>query len=827
MPESINQAERQHAETPRIMNTGTTLKSTETKAVVALLVILIATIYSYHSVLNDFFHGDDFVHLSWLSHAVKEPELIWRNFHSAWLDISTAKFYRPLISLFMVSDYLLWHGNGLGFHITNLLCHLLNTVLLWLIISNFARGELGLAKPIETNFYQVQTWALASAALFALYPIHPEAVSWITGRVDSIVTMFALGSIWCYMRWRLSKRYGWIIASSLSFVLALLSKEMAVVVPAVLTLYELIYMNNPSESGVHIGLSIQSKVQSLYSSLLKTSFLWLILVAYFFVRRLALGTFVGGYDDSLFAIPSKTVFVKNWLHSINMTLVPMNKNIFGAHNPLKIIWIILLVVSVISSLRVLSTQPQKRRHVVFLMGWLILSLLPIFKLFNIGDDLQGSRLIYFGSAPLCALICFGFANLGYSNVTDDAQSHLLWRTFKYVMLSTILSLSALVLTANNFAWEQAGQASHAVVQQLDKFYKATVGDPPVYLVGLPDNISGAFVCRNAIEGMTKFPQISRSVNNCFMLTSTEHSFPYGFARDSIQKDKNSKILQWNSEPKDFDLLTLPQDGDSSRETIQSDTISFPATTLPNKYIIPFLLQVPQIKKTAENQSLILLVQNLPCWSTDIITLKCRILSPPQPDSEFPISLMYTNDLQKEFSLSKRVATIMKNTSAEQTISFPLHGDIDWSMGGNCHQLQILSSNKYVMKIDKLESTPLLSMMPKLSFSNTANQNKLGYVQLNRQYQSCQFNFDAEPMSPVTSVSLEVSKPNTFFDTPNSEAPDNHVAITHSYAGKKGRISLRLQDFPVSGIYQARLRAFDSQKNPYGFAGDQIMITVSK
>ncbi len=785
------------------MNTSNTFKVPERKASIALLIILGATVYGYHAVLGNFFHGDDFVHLSWLGLTLNNPDLIWRNFHSAWLDIPTARFYRPLISIFMVFDYALWHGNGIGFHITNLVCHLLNTVLFWLIIVDLPQTASHLPGKGDLNSEPVQTWALASAALFALYPLHPESVSWITGRVDTIVTMFCLMSLWFYMRWRLRTKPGWLIASSLTFVLGLLSKEMAIVMPALFATYEIIYCINLQSINAEDKITAKSILITSGKSLSNTALFWLILAGYFMVRRLALGTFIGGYDDSLFAIPSKTIFLKNWLHSVGMTLLPINKGLFGSHNPLTYIWIVLLIASLLCGVRVLATQAKEYRHVLFLAGWLILSLLPIFKLFNIGDDLQGSRLIYFGSVPLCALLTFGFANLGY---VDNSPKQVQLRMIGRVMLSLVLSLSALVLMINNLAWQQAGEMSQAIVQQLDRFYKQIDGDPPVYLVGLPDNIYGAYVCRNALPGMTKFPQISRSVNNCFMLTSAEHSFPFGFARNSIERASDSRILQWDSKEKLFHALSLPTEVED---------------------LTPSWVRFPAIEKTTGNNSIVLLVKNLPCWTTHIITLKCRAPFLRFPKSEATISLMYINDLQKEFSLSRRVAATIKNTSSAQAISFPLHSDVDWSLGGTCHQLKFVFPKECLMENAKLEIPPLYSMMPKLSFNNSANQNELGYIQLNGQHPSCQLDFEAKEMPQVSFVSCEISKPNTFFVTANGATPDNDVATFHKYAGQKGHITLRLDDFPISGIYQARLRAMDREENPRGFAGDQIMITVSK
>jgi hypothetical protein len=98
-----------------------------------LFFALLLTFLAYSPILFNFFAGDDFVHLIWLKEAVKHTDLIWRNFYTSWLDGTTTKFYRPLISVFMVSDYVLWRGDGTGFHLTNLLFHLTSTAFIFLI----------------------------------------------------------------------------------------------------------------------------------------------------------------------------------------------------------------------------------------------------------------------------------------------------------------------------------------------------------------------------------------------------------------------------------------------------------------------------------------------------------------------------------------------------------------------------------------------------------------------------------------------------------------------------------------------------------------------
>ena len=193
---------------------------------------------AYSNILFNFFLGDDFVHLTWLSKAVHDPSLLLRNFTHNWLDIQTYRFYRPLISVVMFTDYLIWGANGLGFHITNVLFHTVSTILVFGITKQLA----GKITARDSTYDDI--WPTAAALLFGLYPLHCEPVSWITGRVDTIVTTFYLAAVWCYIRWRGGAGILFMVSSLASMTLALLSKEMAVFIPALLAAYEVIFAPN-------------------------------------------------------------------------------------------------------------------------------------------------------------------------------------------------------------------------------------------------------------------------------------------------------------------------------------------------------------------------------------------------------------------------------------------------------------------------------------------------------------------------------------------------------------------------------------------------------
>ena len=146
------------------------------------IVAVAITIVAYSSCLFDWFVGDDYVHLIWLKEAVVHPELIWRNFYTSWLDGTTTKFYRPLISVFMVTDYLIYNRDGWGFHLTNILFHAASVFFIYYIARRLALLS-GL-----NHWSATLAWPAMAATIFGIYPLHTETVSWITGRVDSIVT---------------------------------------------------------------------------------------------------------------------------------------------------------------------------------------------------------------------------------------------------------------------------------------------------------------------------------------------------------------------------------------------------------------------------------------------------------------------------------------------------------------------------------------------------------------------------------------------------------------------------------------------------------------
>jgi tetratricopeptide (TPR) repeat protein len=147
--------------------------------------------------------------------------------------------FRSIANLFAPSTYVLgnyhpltlltyaleWHfagANPVPYHLTNLLLHLVSTVLVWRVVVALTAGN--------------TRSALVTAALFALHPMHVESVAWISERKDVLYTAFFLGSLLMYLRHGASSRARDLVGALLLFLLSLLSKGQAVVLPVVFLL---------------------------------------------------------------------------------------------------------------------------------------------------------------------------------------------------------------------------------------------------------------------------------------------------------------------------------------------------------------------------------------------------------------------------------------------------------------------------------------------------------------------------------------------------------------------------------------------------------------
>jgi tetratricopeptide (TPR) repeat protein len=133
-------------------------------------------------------------------------------------------YYRPLLALSFFADYRTWGLNPAGFHLTNILLHASVTLLVYWLVIHLARAA---------------TVALLAAVIFALHPVHLEAVAFISARVDLLCTLGYLVAVAAFLRSHAAAGWasrGWTVISLGGFAFALLAKETALTLPLMLAI---------------------------------------------------------------------------------------------------------------------------------------------------------------------------------------------------------------------------------------------------------------------------------------------------------------------------------------------------------------------------------------------------------------------------------------------------------------------------------------------------------------------------------------------------------------------------------------------------------------
>jgi len=166
----------------------------------------------------------------------------WQNLRWMWTTFHMGH-YIPIAWMTLGLDYAIWGMNPFGYHLVNLLLHAVNAALLYWIARRLFAAQPLVGDGAETSSSELALAAAVAALVFAIHPLRVESVAWITERRDVLSGAFYLATILFYLRW-IDRRDAaaargesvWPVSASAitMFVLALLSKATAMIVPAVL-----------------------------------------------------------------------------------------------------------------------------------------------------------------------------------------------------------------------------------------------------------------------------------------------------------------------------------------------------------------------------------------------------------------------------------------------------------------------------------------------------------------------------------------------------------------------------------------------------------------
>jgi tetratricopeptide (TPR) repeat protein len=288
--------------------------------------------------------------------------------------------YHPLTMLSLAINFAISGASPMGYHLTNILLHILNVVLVLQVLRRLGLSEMA---------------AVAGAALFGLHPLHVESVAWAAERKDVLYTAFALLAWIGFLKFRSDEsKPKYLIHALLFFVAACLSKGMAVTLPVLLLAGEI----------------LTNRHKPLVS--------WMKFFIPFVLTSLIFGAIAvwaqrvqGGMrmDYDIDFITRCVIAAKGYFFYLYTTWVPIGLSAIYPYpadvSALPVSWY-LQALAGIAIFLVGAVMAFKNRIIAFV--WLGYSgvIFPVLQLLPVGDAVAADRYFYLASIPV-------FAGIGY------------------------------------------------------------------------------------------------------------------------------------------------------------------------------------------------------------------------------------------------------------------------------------------------------------------------------------------------------------------------------------------------------------------------------
>ena len=280
--------------------------------------------------------------------------------------------WHPLTWLSHMLDVQMYGMNAGAHHLTNVIFHILNSMLLFVLLHRMT-GAL---------------WRSAMvAALFAVHPLHVESVAWISERKDVLSTFFGLLALLAYAEY--VKRPGWVRygAALLFFALGLMSKPMVVTLPFLMLVLDYWPLNRYPEQGGFWRFAALVKEKLPFFAMAAAS-----CVATMIAQDR--GGAVAPLEMYSFGVRLTNALVAYVMYMGKM-IWPVNLSVFYPHPGIRPLWQVAGASLLLLGITSFALMQTKRRP-WFAVGWLwyLGTLVPVIGLMQVGKQAIADRYTY-------------------------------------------------------------------------------------------------------------------------------------------------------------------------------------------------------------------------------------------------------------------------------------------------------------------------------------------------------------------------------------------------------------------------------------------------
>ena len=415
-------------------------------ALAGFLIVCVALPYA-NTLLNGFVYDDitQVTHNPYL-HSFRHLREIFTTTVWSYVGVEgVTNYYRPMMTLGYLVCYQLFGPVAYEFHLVNVLLHAAVVCLVF---------------AVTRRLFGDRTLAFVAAFIFALHPIHSESVAWIAAVTDLELTFFYLLAFWFYLGVRRpaaepskATRFARPLAVMGSFVLALLSKEQALTLPFLVTVYEHFYRDDHSSSASRASLASPARAAKRLS---RYGPLWLLGAAYVLFRIRFMGALAPAsvapkytrYEALLSGIALAGQYVEKLLWPVHLSVFYVFHKSATWLDPRVMVGLSVLVLFA-ALFRVLfrSTAPSRssglvagsktsdgsterasvessvlglsgRRMASFGIVWLFVTLAPVLNVRWMPANAFAERYLYLPSIGFCWVVAWAWTALGLTGISN-------------------------------------------------------------------------------------------------------------------------------------------------------------------------------------------------------------------------------------------------------------------------------------------------------------------------------------------------------------------------------------------------------------------------
>lgn len=728
--------------------------------------------------------------------------------------------WQPLSSVCFLLTQKVFHASIFFYRFINVVLHLLTTLLVFFVVRRLA-GHTKLA--------------LSTAVLFAVFPLHAEAVSWLLGRACELAGLFFLSAFYCYLRaktfcfttvspatnatsYKLLINRRWLLGGLLFFILALLCTTNAWIGLLLIIAYE--FTNS-------LFASDNRSLESIKRSITCLAPFVIVAIVY---------CLLASVHDLEGAARTSSTSHRYWYQPFLNLLLPVNKTLVNNSTKDITYFLLLFLPSMLASIIAIYKDKDFRRFFFLALLGTVVLIFPFDGHAAVTTTFYGSRALYLASFPFCmfvaALLCsYSYLYTGNNLILKRA---VLIVSGLWLCLTCLSYWHHLFLQTSNYKGCARDLAiiQKSLEQVVDKQHV-----PFVLACGLPHSISldpafktdGA-VCLDGQTHLLSAPQI-----------------PAGRLKDALRQGHFvSSTLTWEPDFQSLVALDLSQSKNDFGEDLAGGA-------MVNKLLPPLMYYRTITFDDKENclqlesnstrgPAMLLNAQGLSPLAGDFYYVDTRTLCPGQPEHpEMELYWTTRSCSSYDHKLRRTTAPVIVNDMLYHRYYLSMR-NLGWTANGPIATVMLgfPAGAKVWLKgigiADGGKRIPHLLISPMnlfkqvkyaYPFVNFPNQPELGLLSVDRQADNILLDYSFANVDGAAQGIAEVSQADTVFADANNSQLSDVLMRQVPLSSQAGTLALNLHEFPVNGVYRIRVIATDSSGHLLGNFSDDIACLVEK